>query len=131
MTTNYLGNLLLDLILGNGSLSVPATLYFALFTSAPTASTGGTEVSGGSYARVAVTNNDTNFPDAVNKSKSNGTAITFPQASAGWGSVVAIGIFDQSSGGNLLMFASFTTPRTVAINDTLSFNTSQITFSAV
>lgn len=100
--SDYLENKILDHVLGGGDYTRPATVYVGLFTTAPSDTGGGTEVSGGSYARVAVTNNATNFPAASSGSKSNGTAITFPAATANWGTVVAFGIFDASSGGNLL-----------------------------
>lgn len=129
--SNYLGNAILDHVLGDDPYTPPATVYIGLVTSMPTPSTGGTEVSGGSYARVAVTNDLTNFPAAVNKTKTNGTAITFPQASGAWGSIVGAVVYDASSGGNILMYGQFSSPRTVAINDTPSFNEDQLTFTAV
>jgi hypothetical protein len=125
--TNYGGNKVLDALLGAVALGAPATWYFGLFTSMPTVlGTDGTEVSGGSYARIAATNNTTNFPVAVAKAKSNGTAITFPTASAGWGSVLGVGLFDALTVGNCWMYATFASPRTVAISDALSFNTGQL-----
>lgn len=52
----------LDLRYGSGS---PATLYAALLIAIPSGDgTGGTEFTGGTYARIAVTNNATNFPPA-------------------------------------------------------------------
>jgi hypothetical protein len=97
MISEAYANTLLDLLYGSGT---PATLYVGLYTSTPGPDgTGGTEVSGGSYARKAVTNNGTNFPAAVDGIKSNGTAITFATATADWGSVDGVGIFAASSGG--------------------------------
>jgi len=90
---------------GSGATTYsPATWYFALFTVAPNDDgTGGTEVSGGSYARVAKTNNTTNFPAATTVSgetrKTNGTAITWPTPTANWGEVTHYGIFTAASGG--------------------------------
>jgi len=112
---------LLDHVFGNAAYSTPATLHVALFTAAPSDTGGGTEVSGGSYARVAVTNNATNFPAASGGAKANGTAVTFPTATASWGTVVAFGIFDASSGGNLLAWATLTTNKTIGSGDTASF----------
>jgi hypothetical protein len=93
---------LLDHVFGAAAYVAPVTLYPALFTVAPTDAGGGTEVAGGSYARPAVTNNATNFPAAAAGAKSNGTAITWPTATADWGTVVAIGLYDAVTGGNLL-----------------------------
>jgi hypothetical protein len=132
--STYLSNHLLDHLLGGPDFARPATVYVALFTSAPGAGGGGTEVSGGSYARVAVTNNATNFPAASGASKSNATAITFPAATAGWGSVSHYGLFDALTGGNLLKFAPIlvagvATPRTVASGDQPSFGVGDLVFN--
>lgn len=119
--SDYLENKLLDHVLGGGDYSRPATVYVALYTAAPTDAGGGTEVSGGSYARVAVTNNATNFPTASGGAKSNGTEITFPEATADWGTVVAFGILDAETAGNLLYWADLTTSKTINSGDTAKF----------
>lgn len=98
--SNFLELSILNHWLGNSAYSAPATVHFALFTVAPTDAGGGTEVTGGSYARVVVTNNLTNFPSA--NPKSNAGAITWPTATADWGTIVAVGVFDAASSGNLL-----------------------------
>lgn len=104
-------NDLLDSIFGSGT---PADLYFALMTVAPTPSGGGTEVTGGSYARVGLTNNGTNFPAAATRQKRNATAIDFGTATADWGtSMPGMAIYDASSGGTLLGFAEFANAVTV------------------
>lgn len=115
--SDFLENEILDHVLGNAAYTAPTTLYFALYTVAPTDAGGGTEVSGNNYARVAVTNNATNFPAASGGMKQNGTAITWNQASGSWGTVVAVGILDGSS--NLLYWSTITS-KTVDLNDTIS-----------
>lgn len=60
---------------------------------------GGVELSGSSYARVAVTNNTTNFPAIAANIKVNGTVITFPAASADWLTADEVAIYIASSGG--------------------------------
>lgn len=113
---------LLDHVFGNAAYTAPATLYVSLFTATPSDSGGGTEVTGNAYARVAVTNNATNFPAASAGSKSNGTAITFPQATpSGWGVVTQFGIHDASTAGNLLAWGDLTASKTVDALDTVSF----------
>lgn len=119
--SDFLENELLDHVLGNAAYTAPATVYIALYTAAPTDAGGGTEVTGGSYARVAVTNNATNWPAASGGAKSNGTAVTFPTATANWGTVVAFGILDAASAGNLLYWADLTTSKAVNNGDTASF----------
>ncbi len=134
--SDYLEAKLLDHVLGNTAYSAPATVYVALYTVAPTDAAGGTEVStsGGSlYARVAVTNNTTNWPNATGTTptaKSNGTTITFPTAGgSGWGTVVAVGIFDASTSGNLLYWATLNVNKVVSSGDTASFAASAITIT--
>lgn len=119
--SDYLEDALLDHVLNATAFTSPTTLYVALYTAAPSDSGGGTEVTGGSYARVSVTANTTNFPAASGGAAANGTAITFPTATADWGTVVAFGILDASSGGNLLLWADLTANKTVSNGDTASF----------
>ena len=119
--SNFLENELLDHVLGAAAYTAPATVYIALFTAAPTDAGGGTEVSGGSYARVSVTNNDTNWPAAASGVKNNGAEITFPTASANWGTIVAMGIFDAASGGNLLFWGDLSQNVVIDTSDTFTF----------
>lgn len=120
-------NAILDALYGSGS---PATLYIALYTSTPGPDgTGGTEVTGGSYARKAVTNNDTNWPDAVDGVKENGTPITFAAATADWGIIEGVGVHDHATAGNLHDFGDLETPRTVLNSDQFSFAAGQLIIS--
>lgn len=127
--SNDLENKILNHILGGSDYTRPGTVYIALFTAAPTDSTSGTEVSGGSYARVSVTNNATNWPAASGGSKSNGTTITFATATANWGTVVAFAIMDASSGGNIMYWGDLTTSKAIDNGDTASFAASAITIT--
>lgn len=119
--SDFLENELLDHVFGGAAYSAPATLYVGLYTVAPTDSGGGTEVTGGSYARVSVTANSTNFPASSGGAIANGTTITFPTATANWGTVVAFGIFDAASAGNLLAWADLAANKAVDDGDTASF----------
>jgi len=129
MKTNYERNRALDSRYGGGTYSKPGTVYIGLFTAAPGVGGGGTEVSGGSYARVAVTNNATSFPNAAAGVKTNGTDWVFAQATAAWGTVTHFGIFDALTSGNLQDFAPLTTPKTIQIGDTPEFVAGQVTFT--
>ncbi|MCA2570701.1 hypothetical protein [Microcystis sp. M42BS1] len=102
---------------GQPAPTLPASWHVALFTVAPGDSGGGTEVSGGAYARVAVTRNLTNWAGTQSAGSttastgntgatSNNAAITFPAPTANWGTVVAVGLFDAASGGNLWAYAT-------------------------
>lgn len=104
--SNFLELELLDHVVGAAVYTAPANLFFGLFTVAPTDAGGGTECSAGNYARVSMANNLTNFPAASGGNKSNNVAVTFAQANADWAGlatpVVAFGIFDAITAGNLL-----------------------------
>jgi hypothetical protein len=119
-----LRNAILDFIYGSGS---PATIYCALFTVAPVSSGLGTEVAGGSYARVAKTNNATNFPAAAAAIKKNGTLIDFGTASADWGVIVGAAWMDASSAGVLRNYGPFGTPVTVLSGGTFSIAANAMT----
>ena len=112
--SDYLNSAMLNWMKGTTFLAAPATTYVALFTTAPTsdAGTGGTEVSGGSYARQAITSSSgwsaISGGGTVAEQISNAAIITFPTPSASWGTVVAVGIYDALTVGNLLYFATIT-----------------------
>jgi len=128
MLSNYLSNSVIDWLLRGQAFSPPATVYVALFTTGPTAAGGGTEVSVGGYARVAVASSLANWAgtqgagttaasSGTSGTTSNNAAITFPAPSAGWGDIVAAAIFDAPTGGNMLIFGELTTAKTVNNGD--------------
>lgn len=86
--------------------------YLALFTTAPGETGGGTEVSGGSYARQAVT-----FGNPSSGSMSNSSAIEFPVATASWGTAKGWGLFDAASAGSLVWYGSIDTPKELLAGD--------------
>lgn len=98
----------------------PATLYFELYTVAPTDAGGGTPVAGGSYARVAMVANTTNFAAASGgspSSNSNLVAIAWPGPTANWGTVVSLGILSAASAGTLWRWTNLTIPKTINNGD--------------
>lgn len=98
------------------STTSPTTVYIALYTAAPSDSGGGTEVSGGSYARESVT--FTAMTGVTTGLTSNTAEVSFTQATASWGTVTHIGIMDAVSGGNLLYHGALTASKLVDTNDT-------------
>ena len=110
--SNYLENALINATLRNTSYTSPAVVYMGLYTSDPTDANTGTEVSGGSYARVAVT-----MGAPSNGVSTNSAAIEFPQASGSWGTVGWIGILDATSSGNLLYHTALDTSKTISSGD--------------
>lgn len=140
--SDYLENKLVDQIFRGQAFSFPSTLYIGLLTTAPTDTGGGVEVSGGSYARQAIAASLANFAgtqsagsttasSGTSGATSNNVAITFPTPSAGWGTVVAFGIYDALSGGNLLFYATLNVAKTINQSDAVSFpaGTLQATFA--
>jgi hypothetical protein len=110
--SNFLENALINATLRNTSYTSPATIYVGLYTSDPTDANTGTEVSGGSYARVAVT-----FGAPSNGAALNNAAVEFPQATANWGTVTHIGILDALTGGNLLYHTALDSSKTIETGD--------------
>lgn len=127
--SDYLQNQLLNHVYGGPDFVRPATIYFALFTTMPTSVGGGVEVTGGSYVRVAVTNDNTNFPVSATESKSSAFDIVFPESSAHWGTVLGLATFDASSGGNMLDFGLLTTPVVIPIFTISRFNSGDLAFT--
>lgn len=89
---------------GGATTWAPATWYLGLSTTTPNGAGGGfTEPSGGSYARVAVTNNATNFPAALTSggvtTKTNGIKCTFTPPTGTWGIITYYGWFTTPTGG--------------------------------
>lgn len=130
--SDYLENKLIDQLFRAQSAPSTATLYIGLLTSAPSDAGGGTEVSGGSYARVAVASSLANWAgtqaagstvasSGTGGQTSNNGAITFPTPSAGWGTVTHFGIYDAASGGNLLFWGALTIAKTINQADTVTF----------
>ncbi len=97
--SNYLENKLLEHVLKNTAYTSPTTVYLGLFTVAPGEAGGGTEVTGGSYIRKAIT-----FGAASGGSISNSADVDFGTATADWGNIVAGAIFDAASAGNMLYY---------------------------
>lgn len=107
-------------LLGGTDFTPETTWYAALMTTAPTDAGGGVEVSGGSYARVAVANNTTNFPaPGATPEIDTGADIDWGTATANWGTIVAIAFYDASSGGNLGPWGPISVP--TLINSGSSF----------
>ena len=120
--TNYLENKLIDHFLGTTSYTMPADVYVALFTAAPSDAAGGTEVTGGSYARKVAT-----FTAASSGATSNDGNIDFTGMPAC--TTLAIGIFDALTSGNMLLYGTLTTNKTTDAGDTLRIATGDLDIS--
>lgn len=119
--SNYLENALVNVTLRATTYVTPATVYVALYTSDPTEADTGAEVTGGAYARQAVT-----FAAPTNGATTNTNNVTFPQATAGWGTVTHIGYRDALTNGNLLYYAPLATARTILSGDDFALLSGQL-----
>ena len=126
--TDFAENKVVDALLRGQALGAPVTGYAALYTTCPTDSTAGTEVTGGSYARVAITSSLANWAgtqSAGSTTASSGTGgttsnngvITFPAPTANWGVVTCWGILDASTAGNLWVYSALTVNKTINNGD--------------
>lgn len=112
--SQYLESALLNWMKGTSFPSAPATVYVALFTTAPgdDSGTGAVEVSGNNYSRASITTSSgwssiSGAPSAPAQI-SNSSTVTFATPSAGWGAIVAVGIYDAATSGNLLYWTTIT-----------------------
>lgn len=121
--TNYLEEAVLNHVFRNTALPVVSTLRVGLFTAAPTDAGGGTEVTGGGYARQAVTFGapTQNGEDAV---IANTGAVTFNRTGTPV-NAVAVGYYDAATAGNLLAWSTITSAA-LGDNEVVSFPVGQL-----
>jgi len=95
------------------SVTRPTAWYLALFTSNPAEDASGTEVStsGTAYARQTAA-----FTVSGNTA-SNSSAIEFPTATASYGTVSHVGVFDASTSGNLIAYAALSSSKAIDTGD--------------
>lgn len=118
--TNTFETTVLTWLLTDGSATRPTAWYVGLFTTDPGETGAGTEVSGGSYARTAVTftvSGDT---------ASNSAGVEFPAATANWGTITHIGIMDAETSGNMIVHAALTASKTIADGDVFRIPTGDL-----
>lgn len=134
--SDFLEAKLLNLVWGASAYTASGTLYVGLSTATMTdATTGQTVVEpttvNTAYARVAVTNNSTNFPNATGTTpttKNNGTAINFPVCTTNWGTCTDFFFADGAAvgTGSVLGYGVLSTPKTISSGDSASFSTNAI-----
>ena len=112
---------ILDHLFRTASWTKPAALYLALFTVAPDdAGAGGTEVSGGSYARVNKAPSDANW-NRSGSVVSNAADVFFPAPTADWAEgvtkIVAFGVYSAITGGTYLGGNVLTSQKNVLSGD--------------
>jgi hypothetical protein len=109
--SNFLETEILDHVFAGAAYTAPTTKYLALYTAAPGETGGGTEVSGGAYARQSVA-----FTTTGNTT-SNSAAVEFPTATASFGTVTHVGVFDAATVGNLMAYAALSSSKAIATGD--------------
>jgi hypothetical protein len=123
MTTNQEINRIADELYGKQSTAA-ANYYIGLLTATPNPDgTNVQEVSitGTGYARRQLPNNKTTFSTSNNGQVSNVSEIDFPAATAAWGTITDVGIFDAATGGNLLYSSTQATPKAYDTGDIAFF----------
>jgi hypothetical protein len=119
--SNFLEDALINATLRATTYTSPATVYVSLWTSDPTDAGSGTEVSGGSYARTAVT-----FGAPSNGTSLNNADVVFPTATASWGTVGWIGINDALTSGNLFYHTALDLAKTIDSGDIFKIETGNL-----
>ena len=120
-SSTYLDSQLLGAALTGNTYTGNATVYAALYSTAPTANTSGTELSGNGYSRQSVA-----FSVANSVATSTGN-VTFSATGNAWSTAVALAITDASSSGNILFYNTLTPTKTLQAGDTFTFGTGNIT----
>jgi hypothetical protein len=120
--SNHLENELYDHVLRNASYTSPTNIYVSLHTADPTDDGSGTEVSGGSYARTAVT-----MGAPTNGSGTNSADVQFPQCTSDWGSVTHIAIWDATTAGNMLFHTPLDTTKNITTGDVFKIASGSLT----
>lgn len=122
--SDYLANKMIDLLFRAQAFTWPATAYLGLFTAAPTNAGGGTEVTGGAYARATIASTTaawsaTDTPGSTSVSSgttgriSNNATLTFPAPTANWGTVTHGALLDAATTGNMLFWGALATPKSI------------------
>ena len=119
--SNYLETEILDFAFTTGTATRPTAWYIALYTAPPSDSGGGTEVSTGGYARQSVT-----FSVSGDTATNTG-AVEFPTATASYGTVTHVGVFDASSSGNLLAFSALNVSKAIDTGDVFKIAAGSLT----
>jgi hypothetical protein len=120
--SNYLENAIINGTLRATTFTAPAAVYVSLHTADPTDAGTGTEVSGGSYIRQAAT-----FGAPSNGVSTTTADITFPQATANWGTIGWIGIWDAQTTGNLLYHTALDTSKAIDNGDIFKIASGSLT----
>lgn len=118
--SNYLETELLDHVFTNSAYTSPTTVYVSLHTANPDEDASGTEVSGGGYVRQSGS-----FSVTGNTATTT-AAVEYPTATADYGTVSHVAIWDASTGGNMLAYAALTASKTISTGDVFRIPTGDL-----
>ena len=118
--SNYLETELLDRVFANNAYTSPSAVYVSLHTANPDEDASGAEVSGGGYVRQAGS-----FTVSGNTATTD-AAIEYPTATADYGTVTHVGIWDASTAGNMLAYAALTASKTISTGDVFRIPTGDL-----
>ena len=118
--SNYLETELLDHVFANNAYTSPTNVYVSLHTANPDEDASGAEVSGGGYVRQAGS-----FTVSGNTATTD-AAIEYPTATANYGTVTHVGIWDASTAGNMLAYAALTASKTISSGDVFRIPTGDL-----
>jgi hypothetical protein len=118
--TDYLQNAVINATVRNTSYTSPTTVYASLYSVAPTESSAGTEITGNGYSRQSVTFSAPSLGAAVSNA-----AVTFTCTTSNWLPVVAFGIMNASTSGNLMYYKNISS-RQINVGDSLVFASGDI-----
>jgi hypothetical protein len=126
--SNYLEDKILDHVLTATAFTQPSR-YIALFTADPGEAgsfTNEISTSGTAYARQSVT-----FAAASSGSSATSATVTFPTATANWGTVTHVAVVDGDTegAGNVLFYGAVTTSKTIETGDTFQISSGNLTIS--
>ena len=122
--TNELEQAILNHIFGKATYTPPTNWFVGVSTTTPSDDGSGfTEPAGGSYARVSTAASDWGTASGTAPAAlSNSSVITFPAATADWGTVTYFGLFEAATGGTPKITGSFPSPGiAVGSGQTLEF----------
>ena len=120
--TDYLENKVLDGTVKATTYTAPATVYMALYSTAPSEAGGGTELVGNGYSRQSIAFANS----AASGSITNTGNVSFSCTGNAW-SVQGHAITDASSAGNILYWS--TTNKAVAPGETFTYAVGKITIN--
>ncbi|HEX8248963.1 MAG TPA: hypothetical protein VF599_12370 [Pyrinomonadaceae bacterium] len=127
--SNFLRNKLLDKAVSGTNFTPATNLFIRLFTTTLDRDAVGTELDNLGYTPLQVTNNLTNFPAASAGAKENAVRFDFDPAEEDWDPVLAVGLFDASSGGNLYFYQNLDDALQIDDEQNLYFDIGDISFS--